>query len=43
VVVQNGKLVGAKGAGRHFARARPQSAMPTGNLVTDFDPAPRRV
>jgi dihydropyrimidinase len=43
LVVQDGKLVGAKGAGRHFARARPQSAMPTGNLVTDFDPAPRRV
>ncbi|MEX2128271.1 MAG: dihydropyrimidinase [Xanthobacteraceae bacterium] len=42
VVVRDGKLVGEKGAGRHFARERPLSAVPSGNLVTDFDPAPRR-
>jgi dihydropyrimidinase len=42
-IVRDGKLVGAKGFGRHLARERPASAMPAGKLVMDFDPAPRRV
>jgi len=42
-IVRDGELVGAKGFGRHLARERPASAMPTGKLVMDFDPAPRRV
>jgi dihydropyrimidinase len=42
VVVRDGKLVGDKGLGRHLPRDLPPSAMPTGKLVTDFDPAPRR-
>ncbi len=43
VVVKDGELVGEKGFGEHLARERPQSAMPAGRLVMDFDPAPRRV
>jgi dihydropyrimidinase len=43
IVVRDGNLVGRRGAGQHFARERPASAVPTGKLVTDFDPAPRRV
>lgn len=43
VVVRDGNLVGKIGHGRHLPRERPASAMPTGRLVTGFDPAPRRV
>lgn len=43
IVVRDGELVGTRGFGEHLARDRPASAMPTGKLVTDFDPAPRRV
>jgi dihydropyrimidinase len=43
VVVRDGELVGDRGFGRHLPRERPASAMPAGRLVTDFDPAPRRV
>jgi dihydropyrimidinase len=43
VVVRDGKLVGARGFGQHLPRERPATAMPTGNLVTEFDPAPRLV
>jgi dihydropyrimidinase len=43
IVVRDGKLAGQKGFGLHLARERPATAMPTGNLVTDFDVAPRRV
>jgi dihydropyrimidinase len=43
VVVKDGELVGKKGYGEHLARERPASAFPTGKLVMDFDPAPRRV
>lgn len=43
VVVRDGKLTGEKGFGQHLPRERPPSALPTGRLVTEFDPAPRRV
>jgi dihydropyrimidinase len=43
VVVRDGELVGAKGFGQHLPRQRPSSAEPAGKLVTEFDPAPRRV
>jgi dihydropyrimidinase len=42
VVVRDGKLVGDRNSGRHIARERPSSAVPSGRLVTGFDPAPRR-
>ena len=43
VVVRDGELVGKKGFGNYLVRELPQSAFPTGRLVTAFDPAPRRV
>jgi len=43
VVVRDGELVGDRGFGRHLSRARPPTAMPSGRLVTGFDPAPRRI
>lgn len=43
MVVRDGNLVGKKSLGRHLPRELPASALPTGRLVTDFDPAPRRV
>jgi len=43
VVVRDGELVGERGFGQHLLRDRPPSAVPTGKLVTEFDPAPRRV
>jgi dihydropyrimidinase len=43
VVVRDGELIGKRGFGNHLARELPQSAFPTGRLVTAFDPAPRRV
>jgi dihydropyrimidinase len=41
VVVRDGKLVGAKGLGRHLARERSPHAAPLGRLVTAFEPAGR--
>jgi dihydropyrimidinase len=43
VVVRDGELVGDKIFGEHLGRDRPAAAEPLGRLVTDFDPAPRRV
>jgi dihydropyrimidinase len=43
VVVREGELVGDRNFGEHLSRDRPASAEPLGRLVTDFDPAPRRV
>lgn len=43
VVVRDGTLVGKIGQGRHWPRQRPLSAVPSGRLVTGFDPAPRQV
>lgn len=40
VIVRDGQLRGGLGAGRHVARAKTGHAVPTGRLVTGFDPAP---
>ena len=41
VIVEEGQLRAAAGAGRYVARARSAFAQPAGRLVTSFDPAPR--
>ncbi len=41
VIVEDGQLCGTPDHGRYITRAKSAFAMPTGNLVTEFDPAPR--
>jgi dihydropyrimidinase len=43
VIVRDDALVGERGYGLHLQRERSLAAVPSGNLVTEFDPAPRRV
>jgi dihydropyrimidinase len=43
IVVRDGELIGDRKSGRHLPRERPATAVPSGRLVTGFDPAPRRV